>query len=186
MKTPGYESDKLRMILYDLQTNTANDYSSLFEESATNFVFSADSKYIYFISGTKATYQLFVFDIKKKTIKQLTQGRHDYKSIAITSTNRLIGIRESMIEPADIYSIDIKKGIQTRLTSINEEVLKGIASIQVEERWITTTDNKKMLVWVILPPNFQPTKKYPAVLYCQGGPSTSGEPVFFLIVGIFR
>lgn len=178
MKTPGYESDKLRMILYDLQTNTANDYSSLFEESATNFVFSADSKYIYFISGTKATYQLFVFDIKKKTIKQLTQGRHDYKSIAITSTNRLIGIRESMIEPADIYSIDIKKGIQTRLTSINEEVLKGIASIQVEERWITTTDNKKMLVWVILPPNFQPTKKYPAVLYCQGGPQQAVSQFF--------
>lgn len=178
MQTPGYESDKLRIMLHDLQNNTTNDYSFHFEESATNFVFSADSKYIYFISGIRATYQLFQLDIKKKEIKQLTQGIHDYKSVSTAGKNTLIGMRESMIEPADIFSIDIKNEMQTRLTTINEEILKEVASIQVQERWITTSDNKKMLVWVILPPNFQPTKRYPAVLYCQGGPQQAVSQFF--------
>ena len=178
MKTPGYESDKLRIILYDMQKQTLLDYSSDFEESASNFVFSDDGKKIYFISGIKATYQLFELDIKKKEIRQLTQGRHDYKSVAIAGKNQLVGMRESMVDPADVYSVDIRRGLQTRLTSINQEVLKEVASIQVEERWITTTDNQKMLVWLILPPNFQPTKKYPAVLYCQGGPQQAVSQFF--------
>ncbi len=178
MKTSGYESDKLRIILYDFQNNTKYDYSSQFEESASNFVFSADSKKIFFISGINATYQIFELDIKNKEIKQLTQGKHDYKSVSTAGKNTLIGMRESMIEPADIFSIDIKNGTQTRLTTINEEFLKEVASIQVQERWITTSDNKKMLVWVILPPNFQPTKKYPAVLYCQGGPQQAVSQFF--------
>lgn len=178
MKTPGYESDKLRIIIYDLQKNTKNDYSSQFEESASNFVFSADSKKIYFISGTKATYQVFALEINKKEIKQLTQGIHDYKSIALMGNNQLIGLRESMCAPADVYRIDIKKGTQTRLTFINEDLLKDVASITVEERWITTSDNKQMLVWVILPPNFDKSKKYPTILYCQGGPQQAVSQFF--------
>ena len=161
-----------------MQKQTLLDYSSDFEESASNFVFSDDGKKIYFISGIKATYQLFELDIKKKEIRQLTQGRHDYKSVAIAGKNQLVGMRESMVDPADVYSVDIRRGLQTRLTSINQEVLKEVASIQVEERWITTTDNQKMLVWLILPPNFQPTKKYPAVLYCQGGPQQAVSQFF--------
>ena len=177
MFTPGFESDKLNIMLYDFQKNTAKNYSEHFEESASNFTFSSDGKKIYFISGIHATYQIFVLDIAKNTITQLTQGTHDYKSISLQGKT-LIGVKESMLEPADIYSINIKTGKETRLTTINQEVLKTVASIQVEKRWITTTDNKKMLVWVILPPNFDKTKKYPTILYCQGGPQQAISQFF--------
>ena len=178
MQTPAYESDKLRIILYDIQKNTTEDYSTGFEESATGFEFSPDAETLYFISGIKATYQIFSLDFKTREIKQLTQGIHDYKNVIYAGKNHLIGVRESMIEPADIYSVDAAKGIQTRLTTINEDILKNVASIQVEERWVTTTDNKQMLVWVILPPDFDRNKKYPAILYCQGGPQQAVSQFF--------
>jgi dipeptidyl aminopeptidase/acylaminoacyl peptidase len=83
-----------------------------------------------------------------------------------------------MENPADIFSIDLKSGAQTRLTFINDERLKDIASITVKEHWVETTDGKQMLVWIILPPNFDPNKKYPAVLYCQGGPQSAVSQFF--------
>ena len=177
METPGFESDKLNIIVHDIQKNTNQNFSKTFEESASDFLFSSDGEKLYFLSGINATYQLFVLDLAKNKISQLTTGIHDYKSIALCNEN-LIGVRESMAEPADIYTIDAITGTQTRLTTINQEVLKNIASIQVEQRWITTTDNKKMLVWVILPPNFDKTKKYPAILYCQGGPQQAVSQFF--------
>ncbi len=177
MQTPGFESDKLNIFIYDLKKNTTENYSKTFDESASDFIFSPDGKKLYFISGINATYQVFVLDIIKNKITQLTSGIHDYKSFSLAN-GFMIGVRESMIEPADIYSIDANTGVQTRLTNINQPLLNNIASIQVEQRWITTTDNKKMLVWVILPPNFDKNKKYPAVLYCQGGPQQAVSQFF--------
>jgi dipeptidyl aminopeptidase/acylaminoacyl peptidase len=152
-------------------------YSHQFDESAESLTFSQDGKTIYFISGIKATYQIFALDIAKEKITQLTQGRHDYRSFSLVG-NTMIGIKESMEKPADIFKIDLKTGKETQLTEINKEVLKDVASITVEERWVETTDGKQMLVWVILPPNFDKNKKYPAVLYCQGGPQSAVSQFF--------
>ncbi|MCL2131444.1 MAG: S9 family peptidase [Lentimicrobiaceae bacterium] len=179
METEGFESDKRRILIhYDFEHGRTRDYSANFDESAENFVFSKDGKTLYFISGIKATYQIFALDIAKQQIRQITQGRHDYRSFALADNNTLIGIRESMESPADIYRIDIKKGTQTQLTNINKEILQDVASITVEERWVETTDGKQMLVWLILPPNFDKNKKYPAVLYCQGGPQSAVSQFF--------
>jgi len=190
METDGFESDKKRILIrYQVENkedssyvSRMRDYSYQFDESASDFAFSDDGKTLYFISGTKATYQIFAVDIDlknpaKELIRQITKGRHDYKSFSIVG-NTMIGIRESMEKPADIFRIDLKTGKETQLTEINKEVLKDIASITVEERWVTTTDGKQMLVWVILPPNFDKNKKYPAVLYCQGGPQSAVSQFF--------
>ncbi len=178
MVADGFESDKKRIFIHDFKTGETMDYSLNFDESADDFIFSGDSKTLYFISGTKATYQIYALDIAKKQIRQVTQGRHDYRSFCLADAKTLIGIRESMENPADIYSIDIKKGTQTQLTTINKDLLKDVASITVEERWVETTDGKQMLVWVILPPNFDKNKKYPAVLFCQGGPQSAVSQFF--------
>ncbi|MDR0368765.1 MAG: S9 family peptidase [Bacteroidales bacterium] len=178
MHEDGFESDKKRIFIYNFQTNRIRNYSANYEESADNFVFSKDNKILYFISGLKATYQIFALDIAKEQIRQITQGRHDYRSVGLANAKTLTGIRESMESPADIYSIDIKKGTQTQLTHINKDILKNTASISVEERWVETTDGKQMLVWVILPPNFDRNKKYPAVLFCQGGPQSAVSQFF--------
>ena len=178
MLEDGFESDKKSILRYDLQLGRIRNYSANYEESADNFVLSKDGKTLYFLSGLKATYQIFALDMEKHQIRQITQGRHDYRSFTLADDNTLIGIRESMENPADIFSIDIKEGTQTQLTNINKDLLKDIASISVEERWVETTDGEQMLVWVILPPNFDKNKKYPAVLFCQGGPQSAVSQFF--------
>jgi len=177
METEGFESDLKRIFGYNFKTGVTTNYSANFGESASNFAFSQDGKKLYFISGIKATYQVFELDLAKKQFKQLTEGRHNYRSISLKN-NELIGIRESMENPADIFKIDLKSGKQTQLTFINNERLKDVASITVKEHWVETTDGKQMLVWIILPPNFDPNKKYPAVLYCQGGPQSAVSQFF--------
>ena len=174
----GFESDKKNILIYNFKIGKIRNYSSQFDESADNFVFSPNGKTLYFLSGTKATYQIFALDIAKEEIRQITQGRHDYTSFCLANENTLVGIRTTMENPADIFKIDIKTGKETQLTEINKELLKDIASITVEERWVETTDGKQMLVWVILPPNFDKNKKYPAVLYCQGGPQSAVSQFF--------
>ena len=195
MDTDGFESDKKNILIqYKVVFTTDNkkdssyrirNYSNgaQFDESAENFVFSKDGKTLYFISGTKATYQIFALNIDlnnpdQEKIRQITHGRHDYRSFCLADDKTLIGIKESMENPADIFKIDIKTGKETQLTNINKEVLKNVASITVKEQWVKTTDGKQMLVWVILPPNFDKSKKYPAVLYCQGGPQSPVSQFF--------
>jgi len=177
MVTDGFESDLKRIFGYDLKTGVTTNYSANFGESASDFIFSKDGKKLYFISGIKATFQIFELNLATKQFKQITQGRHDYRSISLQN-NILIGIRESMERPADIFNINLSTGKETQLTFVNDEKLKEVASITVEERWITTTDGKQMLVWVILPPNFNPNMKYPAVLFCQGGPQSAVSQFF--------
>ncbi len=182
MKTAAYESDKKRIMLYDFTTKQATDLSGKFEESATNFRWDpVDNNILYFISGTKATFQLFSINITTKVITQITKGTHDYTDLSTAlykplkskkPATLLLGTKMSMSLPTEIFKVEKVKNdyVETQLTFTNKSILDTIKLAKVEERWITTTDNKKMLVWVIYPPNFDKTKKYPALLYCEGGP----------------
>jgi dipeptidyl aminopeptidase/acylaminoacyl peptidase len=177
METAGFESDLRRIMCYDFKTGAIINCSENFGESASDFAFSKDGKTLYFISGIKATFQIFELNLATNRFKQITEGRHDYTSISLQN-NILIGTKTSMEKPADIFRIDLKTGKETQLTFINDEKLKDVASITVKERWVETTDGRQMLVWVILPPNFDANKKYPAVLYCQGGPQSAVSQFF--------
>ncbi|HRS41530.1 MAG TPA: S9 family peptidase, partial [Dysgonamonadaceae bacterium] len=86
---------------------------------------------------------------------------------------KLIAKRQSMSKPDEIYSVDIISGKATELSFENKDILDQLKMGRVEERWIPTTDGKKMLTWVIFPPDFDSTKVYPALLYCQGGPQST-------------
>ena len=177
MKTPGFESDKDRIMVYDFNTKTSTDITANFDQSSSNFIWSDDNKSIYFISGVNATFQLYKIDINTKNIKQITKGVHDITSIEINGKTIIAEIM-SMSSPTEIYQINEENGMLKQLTNTNKSVLDGIEMGKVEERWVTTTDNKKMLVWVIYPPKFDPKKKYPALLYCQGGPQDAVSQFF--------
>ncbi|MEA3505005.1 MAG: S9 family peptidase, partial [Bacteroidota bacterium] len=176
MKTPGFEADKQRIIIYDIATKTTNDISAGFDQSSSNFVWSDNSKNLYFISGIEATYQIFKLNIKKGDIEQVTEGVHNYTSFALSGKN-IVGTKMSMSMPTEIFNID-KKGNETQLTFTNKKILDEFEMGNVEKRWIETTDGKKMLTWVIYPPDFDKTKKYPALLYCQGGPQSAVSQFF--------
>jgi len=177
MKTPGFESDKSRIMVYDFITKIATDITENLDQSATNFIWSDDNKSIYFISGINATFQLFNIDVSTKAVKQITKGAHDINSFEKKGKTIIAEIM-SISSPTEIFMINEDNGDIKQLTYTNKAVLDGIEMGKVEERWVTTTDNKKMLVWVIYPPKFDPKKKYPALLYCQGGPQDAVSQFF--------
>jgi len=176
MRTPGFEADKDRIMLLDLTNKTVKDLSEGFDQSSSNFKFSNDGKYIYFISGFHATFQVYKVEIRSGKITQLTTGDHDITEY-FPSGNDVIYTKMRMDLPTELFKLKAD-GSEEQLTFTNREILKGVKLGKTTKRWITTTDGKQMLVWVILPPDFDPNKKYPALLYCQGGPQSAVSQFF--------
>lgn len=177
MAHDGFESDKNDIILRDLLTGKDVNITEKADLTVEEFMFSADEKVIYFLSPMKGTKQLFSIELKTKMVKQLTFGQFDLVSLDLAPMAIIVG-RQSMIEPTDLYSVSLKKFEMKRLTAVNKSILDNIQLPKVEEKWVETSDGQKMLVWMVLPPNFDATKKYPALLYCQGGPQSMVSQFF--------
>lgn len=175
MERDGYEADLKRLFVMELGKKTY--LTEGFECDVDETVWSPDSKSIYFLSTKEAETQLWQVALKTKKIRQITTGQHDYTSIDFTAGKLLAG-RQSMIVPKDLYLVDPKTGSSRAITAENKATLDGLTPITVEKRWIRTTDGGNMLTWVALPPNFDKTKKYPALLYCQGGPQSTVSQFF--------
>lgn len=171
MATDGYEADKERMMMLDLSDGSKKDLSDGFDQNCSGFAWSEEDERIYFISGANATYQIFAHSLTTGSTGGITQGNHDYTSIA-TAGPYIIGTRMSLSSPTEIFRAGLD-GEQVQLTFTNQQLLSGIRMGEVKERWVETTDGKNMLVWVVYPPSFERTKKYPALLYCQGGPQSA-------------
>ena len=177
MATDGFESDKHRLMIYDFETGTAEDYTADFDQDATGFTWSVDNRTVFFISVKEATQQVYRLDVESRVIEQVTDGDYDYNSVQANG-NQLIVTRTSHAEPSEIYAVQLKDKSVKQLSFINKDVLEKITPATSVKRWVKTTDGKQMLVWVILPPNFDSTKKYPALLYCQGGPQSAVSQFF--------
>jgi len=177
MKTDGFESEKHSLMIFDFTTGTAEDYSTDFDQDATNLVWSEDSRTVYFISCKEATHQIYKIDVESRIIEQLTDGDYDYNTVQVDG-NQLIVTRTTHACPSEIYAVQLKDKSVQQLSFINQDVLDKITPAKSVKRWVKTTDGKQMLVWVILPPNFDSTKKYPALLYCQGGPQSAVSQFF--------
>ncbi|WP_297093492.1 S9 family peptidase [uncultured Draconibacterium sp.] len=169
MERDGYESDKNRLFVADLETGEKKDYSAGFDQNAASLSWSADSKSIYFISDIHATDEIYQLVLADNSITRLTDGVHNYQS-AVPVGNQLLAQKVSMSQPAELYLVDPATGKDEALTSVNKGILDQLTMGKVEKRWMETTDGKQMAVWVIYPPHFDPNKKYPALLYNQGGP----------------
>lgn len=175
MKRDGYEADK-NDIVVSFKGTTIN-LTANWDGSADNFQWSPDGKKVYFVAAIDGTKQLFEVNFPGLTkiaitVKQVTKGDFDVADVFGFSGDNIIVTRTDMNHAADIYSYNLKKNTWLQLTNINETTYSKLALPTYERRYVTTTDGKKMLVWVILPPNFDRTKKYPTLLYCQGGPQS--------------
>ena len=175
MKRDGYEADKNDLIVSfkGMKMNlTAN-----WDGTVTSFRWSNDGKKIYFLAPIDGTMQLFEVNFPGLTkiaihVKQITNGDFDVHDLVGFSGEDLIVTRTDMNHAAEIFSYNLKKNTWKQLTNVNTATYSTLALSKTERRYVTTTDGKKMLVWVILPPNFDATKKYPTLLYCQGGPQS--------------
>jgi dipeptidyl aminopeptidase/acylaminoacyl peptidase len=172
MERDGYEADKNRLFVADLKTGEKKDYSAAFDQNVKGLTWTADNKSIFFISDIHATDEIYRLDLSGGKITRITDGVHDYQNIFIAG-NQLVATKVSMSHPAEIYRVDPVTGKDEAVTTVTKGLMDQLTFGKVESRWITTTDKKKMLVWVIYPPHFDPAKKYPALLYCEGGPQST-------------
>ncbi|HBF87757.1 MAG TPA: peptidase S9 [Bacteroidales bacterium] len=177
METPGYESDKDRLFVYNIDSKEKTYLTDGFDQSISHTVWSKDDSEIYFISGIHATHQLYKINVANKQVTQITKGQHDYNSFSKTD-KVLVGEKMSISMANEIFNINAETGEETQLTFTNKNIYDKIEMGKVEERWIKTTDGKDMLVWIIYPPQFDANKKYPALLYCQGGPQSAVSQFF--------
>ena len=172
MERDGYEADKNRLFVMDIASGTKSYITESFDYNADFFTWNEDNKNLYMVSCVEAKTHLFNVNIESKEVKAITKGEYDYEFCA-SAGDKLIAMRHSMSKPNEIYAVNKDNGEATELSFENKHILDQLTMGKVEERWITTTDNKKMLTWVVYPPNFDPTKKYPTLLYCQGGPQST-------------
>lgn len=172
MERDGYESDKQRLFVMNMETREMTDYSERFDQCCTGFSWADNSQTLYFISDKYATDQLYCLNIETGEIKKLTEGQHNYISVNYNG-DKLIAGRQSMSHPTELFSVDPTTGEATQITTVNDAIFAQLEMGKVEERWVKTTDGKDMLVWVIFPPHFDASKQYPALLYCEGGPQST-------------
>lgn len=175
----GNEADRIRLFLYDRELKTKSEITVNFDHNAESPAWSSDSRKIYFLSVINATQQIFYYDFqstKGSPIRQLTNDIADFTSMTIakSSSNKdlMVCTRMTMSEPTDLFTVDLKSGQSKQITFNNKEVLDGITMGEVKKRMVRSSDNKEILTWVIYPPGFDPAKKYPTLLYCQGGPQS--------------
>ncbi len=172
MDRDGYEADKNRLFIIDLATGIKTDLTKNFDQNTDFFVWSDDGQSIIFISDYHATDEIYKVNLADNKINKITEGVHNYKTV-VQAGDKLIASRVSMSMPDEIYSIDPVTGKDTPLTTTNKDLLDKLSFGKVEAKWIKTTDNKDMHTWIIYPPHFDPAKKYPTLLYCEGGPQST-------------
>lgn len=177
MERDGYEADLKRLFIMDIKSGNKKYATEGFEYDIDAISWKEDNKSIYFASCKEAEKNIFELDVKKGKIRQITSGSHDYVEFDYKN-GVMVATRQSISLPTDIYDVSLKDGKETQITKENETLLSKLSPITVEKRWIKTTDGGNMLVWVVLPPNFDKTKKYPALLYCQGGPQSTVSQFF--------
>lgn len=173
MERDGYESDQNRLMVMDLETGKKSFVSKDFDSNVDSYCWSADSKSLYFTGVWHGESQIYNVDLSAgNKITALTEGVHDYAAVALMG-DKLLAQRHSMSMGDELYAVDLDGEHKvTQLTFENKHIYDQLTMGKVEERWMKTTDGKQMLTWVIYPPHFDPNKKYPTLLFCEGGPQS--------------
>lgn len=176
MKRDGYEADKNDIMV--LHKGAIINLTGGWDGTVESFTWSTDGRKVYFIAPIKGTKQLFEVNFPGLTkigvlVSQITDGDFDVNSIVGFTKNAVLLSRTDHNHATEVFSYTFNNKKWKQLTTVNNLMYSKIAKCTSEKRWIKTTDGKEMLVWVILPPNFDKSKKYPTLLYCQGGPQSA-------------
>ncbi|NOR28429.1 MAG: alpha/beta fold hydrolase [Lutibacter sp.] len=173
MKRDGYESDKNDIIV--IIDGKHSNLTANWDGTVNSFVWQDKGDKIYFVAPVQGTVHLFEIKIpsseeKISAPKQITNGQFDVNGIVGQTKNTIVASRRDMNHAVELYSVNLKNGEMQQLTHANDATYNSISLSKIEKRMVKTTDGKDMVTWVIYPPNFDPSKKYPTLLYCQGGP----------------
>ncbi len=176
MKTDGYEADKNDLVIMDLPAGTKSNLTAGWDGTVDgNFIWSDDNRSLYFSAAVKGTEQLFRVGINENSseVKQMTSGAFDVNDLSFQKGRFIIAGRTDFNHATELFRIDITDGKMKAITHVNDAIYSKIKMGASELRMVTTADKHQMGVWVIYPPDFDPAKKYPTLLYCQGGPQSA-------------
>ena len=174
MEHEGYESDKNDIKIMDWKNQKVTNLTKNWDETVSGDVFwGTDAKAIYFTAAFRGTKQLFSLDVKSSKINQITKGDFDVNSIHALNKNSIIVNRVDINHNGDLFAVDLKNGSMKQITDVNKENYANLTLGKSELKMVKTSDGKEMGVWFHYPPNFDPNKKYPTLLYCQGGPQSA-------------
>ena len=169
-RRPGNEADQQRLWVYNLETNECNYITRGQDYCVTEVAWDGNDA-MYFVLPWRGTHQVAHIDLNGN-MKHITKGNHDINNFTFAG-GKIVANMNTISKAVELYDVNLESGELTQLTDVNHEIYENIDFGKVEERWINTTDGKKMLTWVIYPPHFDPAKKYPTLLYCQGGPQST-------------
>ncbi len=174
MARDGYEADKNDIKILDWKSGKTTNLTQGWDESVSGDVFWAgDSKTIYFTAAFRGTKQLFSLDAKNAKVQQITKGDFDVNEIFADQKNTLVVGRTDVNHATDLFSVNLKNGEMKQVTEVNKDTYANLAQGKSELKMVKTSDGKEMGVWFHYPPNFDPNKKYPTLVYCQGGPQSA-------------
>lgn len=169
MERDGYESDKNRIFTLDMATGTRTDLTAEWDYTADAIAWNHDGKSIYFISAKDGVTPIFSIDTATREVKTVADGTCDYAALAPVPDGSLVTLRHSMLYPNEVFHISAQGEVK-QISNVNTELLASLKMPTVEKKMVPTTDGKMMTVWTVYPQDFDSTKTYPALLYCQGGP----------------
>lgn len=170
MERDGYEADKNRLVLCDLATGAVRDLTANFDFNVDAACWTPDGQGLYFLSCVHGVTDIFALTLADGSIRRVTQAGHDFSSLQLTPDGQILSAWASMARPTELVQVDPATGQVKPLTFENKALFDQLKLGKTESRWIATTDGKKMQTWVTYPPDFDPNKKYPALLFCTGGP----------------
>ena len=181
MARAGFEADKNILYLYNMESSEKLPLTKNVDISVSGQHWNTKGDELFFIAGVDATYQIYKLSVGSEKMSEMTpaepelitDGIHNINSFHIAGRNGLVYHKNSMTYPADLYYFDLKNKEEKQITAVNQKILDDLQTGKVEKRMVKTTDGKDMLVWVIYPPDFDPNKRYPTLLYCQGGPQSA-------------
>jgi dipeptidyl aminopeptidase/acylaminoacyl peptidase len=168
MQSDGYESDLGRLFVYSIKDGSSKWISEKWDFDAENITWS-DNSSVFFSSAHLGTTQIFKINSSGGEVKKITSGVHDLGPLKISGNVMISGL-VSMSMAQELAAVDMTSGKIQQISSINRDIYKSVKMGKVEERYIKTKDNKDLQMWIVYPPDFDPSKKYPALLFCKGGP----------------
>ncbi len=172
MKRPGFESDKHRIMLFNRETKQIEELTKNFDQWVFSAVWSPDSKSMYFNATDSGKIHIFNMEVPSGKWKNVTTGWYNDGGLTIAEDGTLVFAREDMMHPVDLFKLAPGAAEPFRITNANEEAYNYIKTINIEERRIESRDGKSIHTWVLFPPDFDESKKYPMISYCQGGPQS--------------
>ncbi len=175
MEHDGYESDKNRLFILNCFTAEKRDLTTDWDYTIDEFAWAPESSEIFFIAPKDGVTPVFRIGVENAKVEQLTSEQADYTSLQPMGKGRVVTMNHSMLRPNELMLVAAgkKKNEETRLTKVNDYIFEQLDMPTIERRMVPTTDGKEMLVWVVKPPKFDASAKYPALLYCQGGPQSA-------------